>query len=87
MIDLLLKRVKSIIIRRMATRPLTFEEWTVRQKEEADERHAPVLREYLKGKSQAQVAAEFGVTRARVQQILRRAAERGLLDGYPLRRR
>ena len=58
----------------------TAQEYREKEAREADERHRPVIDAYREVRSQAEVARQFGVTRSRVQAILRRARERGLLD-------
>lgn len=59
---------------------MTAEEFNELQAEGADQRHKPVVDAWLAGKSQNEIAREYGVTRARIQRILRRARQRGLLD-------
>ena len=59
----------------------TVAEFNEQQAKEADERHKPVIQAHLAGKSQREIAREFGVSRPLVQRILRRARQRGLLNG------
>lgn len=75
----MMKPVNGSILGRMTTAHMTFNEFNAIQKREADERHAPVIEAYSAGKTLEQVAAEFGITKARVHQIVKRAEKRGLL--------
>lgn len=59
---------------------LSQDEFYDLQKRDADERHQPVIDEWLKGKSMAEIGREFGLTRERIRQILARSRERGILD-------
>ena len=58
----------------------TAEDYWKETANEADERHAPIIRAYESGMTQQEIAAEIGKTKGRVSQIIRRARERGLID-------
>jgi DNA-directed RNA polymerase specialized sigma24 family protein len=61
------------------TQALTFKEHNRLQLAEADERHRPIIEAVLEGRTHAEVARMFGVTRPRVTQIMTRARDRGNL--------
>lgn len=58
----------------------TAEDFNRLQAEAADRRHRQIVEAFLSGKTQYVIAKETGVSRSRIQRILRRARERGLLN-------
>lgn len=59
----------------------TAEEFNQLQAEAADRRHRQIVEAWLAGKTQYEIADETGVSRSRIQRILRRARQRGILNG------
>src|SRR3972149_5990429 len=57
----------------------TAEDYWKQTANEADERHAPIIRAYESGMMQQEIAAEIGKTKGRISQIIKRARERGLI--------
>jgi DNA-directed RNA polymerase specialized sigma subunit len=76
----LLQNLSSGKIYRMTTtetRPMNrLQAYREAEAERADERHMAVIEAYRQGMTQEQIAARAGVSRARVQQIIRRHAKK-----------
>lgn len=75
----MINRIKSLILPRMTTRKMTFEEFNALQKRQAAERHEPIIRAYLSGKTEQQIADEIGKSKGRVSQIIVKARKEGRL--------